>query len=121
MSEIMAEANHQDFAMEQDPENIMLKEDEENEMDKEIQEHVDDDLETGDGVKAVAVELDKDADVELQEAEVVQVDDVQVHTAEVVQIFFRIFKWVWFSGLLRENQLRIMTYKNNFQSFTSQE
>ena len=82
----MAEANHHDFAMEQDPENIMLKEDEENEMDKEIQEHVDDDLETGYGVKAVAVELDKDAVVELQESEVVQVDDVQVHTAEVVQV-----------------------------------
>ena len=86
MSEIMAEANHQDLAMEQDPENVLLKEDEENEMDKETQEHVDNDLKTGDGVQAVAAELDKDADVELQEAEVVQVDDVQVHTAEVVQV-----------------------------------
>lgn len=82
----MAEANHQDLAMEQDPENVLLKEDERNEMDKETQEHVNDDLKTGDGVQAVAAELDKDADVELQEAEVVQVDDVQVHTAEVVQV-----------------------------------
>ena len=32
------------------------------------------------------VELDKAADVELQEAEVVQVDDVQVHTTDVVQV-----------------------------------
>ena len=32
------------------------------------------------------VELDKAAGVELQEAEVVQVDDVQVHTAEVAQM-----------------------------------
>ena len=82
----MAEANHQDLAMEQDPEDVMLKEDEGNEMDKEIQEHVDDDLQTGDGVQAVVAELDNDADVGLQEAEVVHVDDVQVHTAEVVQV-----------------------------------
>lgn len=82
----MAEANHQDLAMEQDPEDVMLKEDEENEMDKEIQEHVDDDLQTGDGVEAVVAQLDNDADVGLQEAEVVHVDDVQVHTAEVVQV-----------------------------------
>lgn len=86
MSEIMAEANHQDLATEQDPEDVMLKEDEENKMDNEIQEHVDDDLQTGDGVHAEVAELDKDADVELQEAEVVQVDDVQVHTAEVLQV-----------------------------------
>lgn len=82
----MAEANHQDLATEQDPEDVMLKEDEENKMDNEIQEHVDDDLQTGDGVHAEVAELDKDADVELQEAEVVQVDDVQVHTAEVLQV-----------------------------------
>lgn len=82
----MAEANHQDLATEQDPEDVMLKEDEENKMDNEIQEHVDDDLQTGDGVQAEVAELDKDADVELQEAEVVQVDDVQVHTAEVLQV-----------------------------------
>lgn len=37
----MAEANHQDLAMEQDPEDVMLMEDEENKMDNEIQEHVD--------------------------------------------------------------------------------
>jgi len=37
-------------------------------------------------VQAEVAELDKDADVELQEAEVVQVDDVQVHTAEVLQV-----------------------------------
>ena len=36
-------------------------------------------------VQAV-VELDKAADVELQEAEVIQVDDMQVHTADVVQV-----------------------------------
>ena len=83
----MAEANHQDLAMEQDPEDVMLKEDEENnKMDNEIQEHVDDDLQTGDGVQAEVAELDKDADVELQEAEVIQVDDVQVDTAEVLQV-----------------------------------
>ena len=34
----------------------------------------------------MVAELDNDADVGLQEAEVVQVDDVQVHTAEVVQV-----------------------------------
>ena len=75
----MAEADSQVLAMQQDPE------DEEIEMDKEVQEHVTDELEAGDGVQAV-VELDKAADVELQEAEVVQVDDMQVHTADVVQV-----------------------------------
>ena len=54
-------------------------------MDKEVQEHVADELEAGGGVQAV-VELDKAAAVDLQEAEVVQVDDVQGHTAEVVQL-----------------------------------
>ena len=75
----MAEADSQVLAMQQDPE------DEEIEMDKEVQEHVADELEAGDGVQAV-VELDKAADVELQEAEVIQVDDMQVHTADVVQV-----------------------------------
>ena len=75
----MAEADSQVLAMQQDPE------DEEIEMEKEVQEHVVDELEAGDGVQAV-VELDKAVDVELQEAEVVQVDDVQVHTADVVQV-----------------------------------
>ena len=64
MSEIMAEADGQVLAIQQDPE------DEEIEMDKEMQEHVADELEAGDGVQAVA-ELDKAADVELQEAEAV--------------------------------------------------
>ena len=75
----MAEADSQVLAMQQDPE------DEEIEMDKEVQEHVADELEAGDGVQAV-VELDKAADVELQEAQVIQVDDMQVHTADVVQV-----------------------------------
>ena len=60
----MPEANHQDLAMEQDPEDVMLMEDKENKMDNEIQEHVDDDLQTGDGVQAEVAELDKDADVD---------------------------------------------------------
>ena len=81
----MAEANNQDLAMEQDPEDVLLKEDKENEVDKEIQQHVDDDLQTGDGVQAVVAELEKAADLELQEAGVIQVDDMQVHTAEVVE------------------------------------
>lgn len=62
--------------MEQDPKDVMLKEED----DKEIQEHV------GDGVQAVVAELNKAADFELQQAKVVQVDDVKVHTAEVVQL-----------------------------------
>ena len=75
----MAEADSQVLAMQQDPE------DEKMEMDQGVQEHVADELEAGDGVQAV-LELDKAADVELQEADVVQVDDVQVHTTDVVQV-----------------------------------
>ena len=77
----MAEADSQVLALQEDPG------DEEIEMDREVQEHVADELEAGDGVQVV-VELDKAADVELQEAEVIQVDDVpvQVHTADVVQV-----------------------------------
>ena len=82
----MAQADDQDLAMEQDPEDVILKEDEEVEMDHEIQEHVDDELQAGDGVKAVVAQLHKAPYIELQEDEVIQVDDVQVHTAEVVQV-----------------------------------
>ena len=34
----------------------------------------------------MVAELDRAAHVELQEAEAIQVDDMQVHTAEVVQV-----------------------------------
>ena len=74
----MGEADSQVLTMEQDPEDVLLKAVEEIEIKHEK-------LEAGDGVQAV-VELDKAADVELQEAEVVQVDDVQAHTAEVAQM-----------------------------------
>ena len=82
----MAQADHQDFAMGQDPEDVILKEDEEVEEDKEIKEHVDDELQASDGVQAVVAQLDKAPDVELQEVEAIQVDDVQFHTTEVVQV-----------------------------------
>ena len=72
----MSEANNQDLVVEQDPKDVMLKEEDDNKMDKEVQEHVEDDLQTGDGVQAVVAELNKAADFELQEAKVVQVDDV---------------------------------------------
>ena len=86
MNEIMAEADNQVLAMEQDPEDVMLKEDEEIEMDKDTQEDIANELQAGDGVQAVVAELDRAADVELQEAEVVQVDDMQVHTAEGAEV-----------------------------------
>ena len=79
MNEIMGEAERQVLAiMEQDPEDVLLKADEEIEIECEK-------LEAGDGVQTVE-ELDVAANVELQEAEVVQVDDVQVHTAEGLEI-----------------------------------
>ena len=79
MNEIMGEAERQVLAiMEQDPEDVLLKADEEIEIEREK-------LEAGDGVQTVE-ELDMAANVELQEAEVVQVDDVQVHTAEGLEI-----------------------------------
>ena len=75
----MGEAERQVLAiMEQDPEDVLLKADEEIEIEREK-------LEAGDGVQTVE-ELDMAANVELQEAEVVQVDDVQVHTAEGLEI-----------------------------------
>ena len=63
MNEIMAEADNQVLAMEQDPEDVMLKEDEETQMDKDIQEHVADELQAGDGVQAVVAELDKGGEI----------------------------------------------------------
>ena len=57
----MAEADSQVLAMEQDPEDVLLKADEEIEIEREK-------LEASDGVQTVA-ELDKAANVELQEAE----------------------------------------------------
>ena len=59
----MSEANNQDLVVEQDPKDVMLKEEDDNKMDKEVQEHVEDDLQTGDGVQAVVAELNKAADL----------------------------------------------------------
>ena len=94
----MAQADNQDLAMEQDPEDVMLQEEEEVAMDRETQEHVYNELQASDVVQAVAAELselDKATDVELQEAEVIQVDDMQVPMAEMVQV----------TGVLQEDKL----------------
>ena len=94
----MAQADNQDLAMEQDPEDVMFQEEEEVAMDRETQEHVYNELQASDVVQAVAAELselDKATDVELQEAEVIQVDDMQVPMAEMVQV----------TGVLQEDKL----------------